>query len=130
MAAGRGSQRRRSAAPLRLYFTFFGGWVFASALVVRGSVGGGENGRAVAAAWFFVAGTGALVAAVVARDFAARRQTEALLGERERLIESLGVVTDPRLTQLPLYQLLDELLVRARNVLQADTAGVYLLERP
>ena len=51
----------------------------------------------------------ALVAALVERDAAGRRNLQRLLGDRQTLIDSLGLVTDPRLTQLALYQLLDEL---------------------
>jgi two-component system cell cycle sensor histidine kinase/response regulator CckA len=112
---------------LRLYATFIGGWLFASVAIVRGAVVNGDSGT-VTAAWFFVAGTGALVAALIDRDVRARHTTQALLAERQALIESLGLVTDPRLTQLPLYQLLDELLRRARTALRGDSTAVFLAD--
>jgi two-component system cell cycle sensor histidine kinase/response regulator CckA len=112
---------------LRLYATFIGGWLFASVAILRGAIRDGDSGT-VTAAWFFVAGTGTLVAALIDRDVRARRTTQALLAERQALIESLGLVTDPRLTQLPLYQLLDELLRRARTALGGDSTAVYLAD--
>jgi signal transduction histidine kinase len=118
---------RRSGAPLRLYTTFFVVWLAASGAILRGALNDG-NGATVTAAWFFVAGTGVLVVALVERDAAARRTTRDLLRDREALIESIGLVTDPRLTQLPLYQLLDELLGRARAALRGDSAAVFLLD--
>jgi two-component system cell cycle sensor histidine kinase/response regulator CckA len=114
-------------AQLRLYATFIGGWVFASVTIVRGAIVNGDSGT-VTAAWFFVAGTGTLVAALIDRDVRARRTTQQLLTERQALIDSLGLVTDPRLTQLPLYQLLDELLLRARTALRGDSTAVYLAD--
>src|SRR3954452_5616036 len=119
---------RRSGAPFRLYLTFFAGWVFAAAFTLRGAYSGESDTRSRLLAWFFVAGTGVLVAALVDRDRAARRRTAQLLDERQALIESMGIVTDPRIMQLPLYQLLDDLLARARTVLSADAAAVYLLD--
>jgi len=112
---------------LRLYATFIGGWIFASVAIVRGALRDGTSGT-ITAAWFFVAGTGALVAALIDRDVRARRTSQQLLAERQALIDSLGLVTDPRLTQLPLYQLLDELLRRARTALRGDSTAVYLAD--
>src|SRR5438128_10968198 len=106
-----------------MYGTFFVAWFVASVALVRGVSRGHES---MAPAWFFVAGTGILVLALVERDLSSRRKARNLLVDRERLIASIGVVTDPRLSQLPLYQLLDELLGRARGVLAADTAVVFL----
>ena len=117
---------KRSRAPLRLYLTFLLGWVLASGLILRGSLENGNTDNAPA--FFFVAGTGVLVAALVNRDAAARRETHRLLDEREALVQAMGSVTDPRLSQLPLYQLLDELLDRSRTVLHAETASVYLVD--
>src|SRR5437764_13346129 len=92
----------RSRAPLRLYATFFVGWLVASGAILRGAFKDGNSGT-ITAAWFFVGGTGALVAALVERDTAGRRNLQRLLGDRQALIDSLGLVTDPRLTQLALY---------------------------
>jgi signal transduction histidine kinase len=114
-------------AQLRLYATFLAGWVVASVAIVRGAVANGNRGT-VTAAWFFVAGTGVLVVALIDRDARARSTTQGLLDEREALIASLGLVTDPRLTQLALSQLLDELLGRARTALRGDSAVVFLAD--
>lgn len=123
----RARRQRRSRAPFRLYLVFFVGWALASALIVRGAGASADDDNVPA--YFFVAGTGVLVLALINRDAAARKQTQQLLDEREALIQSMGSVTDPRLSQLPLYQLLDELLERARSVLRADTAAVYLTDQ-
>jgi signal transduction histidine kinase len=111
---------------LRLYAVFTLGWIVASVATMRSAFMDGAS-NAITAGWFFVAGTGALVAALIDRDVQARRTTQRLLAEREALIESLGLVTDPRLTQLALYHLLDELLDRARGALRGDSAAIYLL---
>jgi signal transduction histidine kinase/GAF domain-containing protein/ActR/RegA family two-component response regulator len=111
-----------------LYVTFLLGWLFASGMIVVAVTTGAHDNRSMTTAWFFVAGTGVLVVAFVTRDLSARRETNRLLSEREALIASMGAITDPRLTQLPLYRLLDELLGRARTVLRVETSSVFLLD--
>lgn len=117
----------RGRAPLRLYATFLVGWSVASGLVVQSfAVDGTSDDRVFAS--LFVASTGVLVLAVINRDLVARRRAQLFLVERQGLIEAIGVVTDPRLRQLPIHLLLDELLHRTRTVLRADTASVFLVE--
>lgn len=119
----------RPRAPVLLYITFLLAWLFASGMILVAVSVGEQNTRATTTAWFFVASTGVLVVAFITRDLNARRQSHALLRERDALIASMGVITDPRLTQLPLYRLLDELLGRARTVLRVDTASIFLYDR-
>ena len=126
---GEPTTKPRPRSPWRLYVTFFLGWIFASVMILGAVTTDEADTQARTAAWFFVAGTGILVVALVYRDRRARTQSQKLLDERQALIESIGVVTDPRLSQLPLYRLLDELLARARTVVRADIACVYLHDK-
>src|SRR5690606_3791023 len=57
-----------------------------------------------------------------------RREAADLLAETQRVIDSVAVVTEPRLAQLGFDELLDGLLARIRQVLDADSSAVFLLE--
>jgi PAS domain S-box-containing protein len=127
--AARVPDRRGRRGQIRLYLTFLAGWAFASTLLVLTVMSRTSEVTALTPTWLFVLGTGALVAALINRDAVSRKEAHQLLTDRQELIDSIGIVTDPRLTQLPLYQLLDELLGRARAVLGADKAGVFLLDK-
>jgi PAS domain S-box-containing protein len=83
-------------------------------------------------------------ASTIARDISERKRAEedraALLGREQaarvgaeratRLLQRLQRVTDVALAHLELDDLLDELLNRTRDLLQADTATILLVEDP
>ena len=123
------SSDRPSRAPRWLYLLYLVVWAASSGVVVRTiQVDERANQQATRLAWLFVAVSGVLVLAVINRDAVARRRTDMFLHERQAMIESIGIVTDPQLSQLPLHRLLGELLERARSALSGDTASVFLFE--
>ncbi|MGD9797818.1 MAG: ATP-binding protein [Acidimicrobiia bacterium] len=119
---------RRRLSPIWLYLVFVAGWVFASALVMRTVLMQEHTDTELTVAWFFVAATGVLIAAIVDRDYRSRQESARLLEETQRVIDSVAVVTDPALAELDFGELLPHLLVRIRDVLGADATTVLLLE--
>jgi serine phosphatase RsbU (regulator of sigma subunit)/anti-sigma regulatory factor (Ser/Thr protein kinase) len=63
-------------------------------------------------------------ARLYAEERAARERAEHAV----RMLESVQRVTDAALAYLPMEELLDELLIRTRDILRADTAAILLLE--
>jgi two-component system, cell cycle sensor histidine kinase and response regulator CckA len=120
--------RRRRLSPIWLYLVFVTGWVFASVLVVTTVRNREHTQTELTVAWFFVAATGVLIAALVDRDYRSRQESARLLEETQRVIDSVAVVTDPALAELGFADLLPHLLVRIRDVLGADSTSVLLLE--
>jgi signal transduction histidine kinase/CheY-like chemotaxis protein/putative methionine-R-sulfoxide reductase with GAF domain len=119
---------RRRLSPIWLYSVFVAGWAFASVLVVTTVLSRMHTGTELTVAWFFVAATGVLIAALVDRDYRSRQESARLLEETQRVIDSVAVVTDPALAELGFADLLPHLLVRIRDVLGADATSVFLLE--
>src|SRR5687767_4239204 len=95
-----GPGARRRLSPIWLYLVFVAGWVFASVLVVRTVIASEHTDTELTVAWFFVAATGVLIAALVDRDYRSRQESAQLLEETQRVIDSVAVVTDPALAEL------------------------------
>ena len=104
-------------------------WVALLGILVNG-IYQDVAGRILQHAYVWVAlGLTLVMAAYIALRHQAERDNQRHLIEEANLtLAQIGEVTEVALSQLPLEDLLDELLTRVRRVLTADTAAVYLLD--
>ena len=96
-------------------------WMSVSAVVVV-ALTTPNTERSVAAftlGWLFVGLSGAMVIVILAFGRLAMRRIREGLGDAAEVLRSTELVTDPELSFLPLDELLDELLARTRQVMQA-----------
>ncbi|MHB8439761.1 MAG: GAF domain-containing protein [Acidimicrobiales bacterium] len=103
-------------------------WIVASVLVfVLVDSGGRRLVSATTASVLFVVAGGAMVVAIVAFSRLSGRRIRTGLRDADLALQSMELVTDPALSFLPLSELLDELLLRTRDVVGGDIATILLI---